>query len=322
MLKFLEEWMLPTAIAVGAFSFLLLWNVRPLAALEPGVSVFARNVQPALIAMMLFLQYTKISPHDLRFRKWHFLLIAFQLGMFALLVAVAASLPDGGTRILVESAMLCFICPTAAAAGVVTGKLGGSLSDTVSYVVLINMAAAVVIPVAVPIVNPLSEVPFVESFTAVCLRVFPLLVLPLLAAWAVRYLFRGLQRKLVRYAGWAFYIWGLTLALSIYLATKALVTSGISAGLCVCIGVLSLGCTLVQFVFGRFAGRACCGGSAAEAESDSITAGQSLGQKNSGFLVWLGYSYMTPVTSVAGGLYSIWQNIINSVELYRKTRIK
>lgn len=38
---------------------------------------------------------------------------------------------------------------------------------------------------------------------------------------------------------------------------------------------------------------------------DEITAGQALGQKNSGFLIWLGYSYMTPVTSVAGGLYSI-----------------
>lgn len=43
------------------------------------------------------------------------------------------------------------------------------------------------------------------------------------------------------------------------------------------------------------------------------------GQKNSGFLIWLGYSYMTQVTSVAGGLYSIWQNIINSLELYEQS---
>jgi BASS family bile acid:Na+ symporter len=52
---------------------------------------------------------------------------------------------------------------------------------------------------------------------------------------------------------------------------------------------------------------------------DEITAGQALGQKNSGFLIWLGYSYMTPVTSVAGGLHSIWQNIINSLELYEQS---
>ena len=55
---------------------------------------------------------------------------------------------------------------------------------------------------------------------------------------------------------------------------------------------------------------------------DEITAGQALGQKNSGFLIWLGYSYMTPVTpvtSVAGGLYSIWPNVINSLELYEQS---
>ena len=52
-----------------------------------------------------------------------------------------ATMPDGDLRILAECAMLCLICPTAAAAGVITGKLGGSLSDTVSYVVLINISA-------------------------------------------------------------------------------------------------------------------------------------------------------------------------------------
>ncbi|MDD6623965.1 MAG: hypothetical protein PUE76_03995 [Bacteroides sp.] len=39
----------------------------------------------------------------------------------------------------------------------------------------------------------------------------------------------------------------------------------------------------------------------------------------SGCLIWLGYSYMPPVTSVAGGLYSIWQNIINFLELYEQS---
>ena len=55
---------------------------------------------------------------------------------------------------------------------------------------------------------------------------------------------------------------------------------------------------------------------------ESLTAGQALGQKNTGFLIWLGYNYMTPVTSVAGGLYAIWQNLYNSWELYRKEQGK
>ena len=63
-------------------------------------------------------------------------------------------------------------------------------------------------------------------------------------------------------------------------------------------------CCFLQFFAGRRIG--------------SITGGQTLGQKNTGFLIWLGYNYLTPVTSVAGGLYAIWQNLFNSWELYRK----
>jgi BASS family bile acid:Na+ symporter len=116
----------------------------------------------------------------------------------------------------------------------------------------------------------------------------------------------------MRYAHWAFYIWGITLCLSIYLATKALITSGIPVWIALLICLMSLVCCLVQFIVGRKAG----------GKEDSITAGQALGQKNSGFLIWLGFTYMTPVTSVAGGLYSIWQNIVNSLELYQQRHHK
>ena len=393
MLKFLKKWMLPIAITLGAFLFLVLWFVRPLAEnVEPGFSVFAKQIQPILIAIMLFLQFNRVSPHDLRFRKWHFVLLGFQIGIFALLTLLAVMLPDGNGRILVESAMLCFICPTASAAGVVTSKLGGSLSDTVSYVVMINISVALVVPLAIPIVNTASDIPFMTSFLAICMKIFPLLVLPLIVAWIVRYTMRRLQRWLMRYTEWAFYCWGVALCFAIYLATRALVLSGLSVWIVLLIGVISLVCTLAQFGVGRAAGRICASsgqvdspragvmsrgseldaslrdsgsvassrgseldaslrdsgavtsycGSGAEvslrdsgavaqsrnsgsdtelsAEVDTITAGQALGQKNTGFLIWLGYSYMTPVTSVAGGLYSVFQNCINSFELYQKEK--
>ena len=300
-----------------------------------------------------------------------------------MLTLLAVMLPDGNGRILVESAMLCFICPTASAAGVVTSKLGGSLSDTVSYVVMINISVALVVPLAIPIVNTASDVPFITGFLAICMKIFPLLVLPLIVAWIVRYTMRRLQRWLMRYTEWAFYCWGVALCFAIYLATRALVLSGLSVWIVLLIGVISLVCTLAQFGVGRAAGRICASsgqvdspragvtsrgseldvalrdsgsvapswgsGSVASsrgseldaslrdsrvvapsrnsgsdtelsAEVDTITAGQALGQKNTGFLIWLGYSYMTPVTSVAGGLYSVFQNCINSFELYQKEK--
>ena len=49
----------------------------------------------------------------------------------------------------------------------------------------------------------------------------------------------------------------------------------------------------------------------------TVTAGQSLGQKNTVFAIWMGYTFMTPETAIVGGLYSIWHNIYNSWQLYR-----
>ena len=320
IIEFIKDWMLPIAIVAGITICLVLHLISPFAKFaEPAFSKFAKDVQPVMVAIMLFLQFNKVSPKDLRFKKWHFLVLSFQMGAFVALSLLAMTLPAGEIRILVECAMLCFICPTAAAAGVITDKLGGSLSDTVTYVVIINIMAALVIPLIIPMVHPVEGVSFLTRFASICAKVFPLLVFPLLLAWLVRYTMKKLHEKLVGIAGWAFYIWGFTLCLSIYLATKALLGSGISIWAAIMICVVSLLCTLIQFVLGRRIGRrTCVDESEAIKKSDSITAGQAFGQKNNGFLIWLGYTWMTPVTSVAGGLYSIWQNLVNSWELYEQ----
>ncbi len=321
IVKFIKDWMLPLAIIIGIVSYLTLFFIKPLSlSIEPWLSKFAKDVQPIFMATMLFLQFNTISPHDLRFRRWHFYVLAFQILTFAALTWLVTALPDGDARILAECTMLCFICPTAAAAGVITKKLGGSLSDTISYVVLINISAAIVLPIAIPIVNSEAGTSFIEGFLAICAKIFPLLVFPLLLAWLIRYTMKRLQRWLMRFTEWAFYFWGLALMFSIYLATESLMNSGISVWTAIMIGLVSLVCTLTQFSVGRLAGKkANKTNDTGALHADETTAGQALGQKNSGFLIWLGYSYLTPVTSVAGGLYSIWQNVINSLELYEQS---
>ncbi len=320
IIEFVKDWMLPLAIVLGITICLALHFIPPLSgAAEASFSKFAKDVQPIMVAIMLFLQFNKVSPKDLVFRKWHFLVLALQMGAFVALSVLAIVLPAGEARILVECAMLCFVCPTAAAAGVITDKLGGSLSDTITYVVIINIMAALVIPLIIPLVHPVEGVTFITRFFSICERVFPLLVFPLLLAWLIRYTWKKLHERLVGIAGWAFYIWGFTLCLSIYLATKALLGSGISIWGAILIGVVSMICTLIQFVAGRKIGRHLCkDNDPAARRADAITAGQAFGQKNNGFLIWLGYSWMTPVSSVAGGLYSIWQNLVNSWELYEQ----
>ena len=122
---FLKNWMLPLAMTAGAVIYLVLHFVPSFS--EDGYMAVARDVQPILVSIMLFLQLNTVAPTDLKFHKWHFILIAVQALLFAAFAFIAAGTSSGGGRILLESAMLCFICPTAAAAGVITSKIGGSL---------------------------------------------------------------------------------------------------------------------------------------------------------------------------------------------------
>ena len=315
IITFLKNWMLPVAIVTGILLCLAVHFITgPGSNAEQDITGVVKELQPVLVALMLFLQFNKISPSDLKLRRWHLWILLFQILTFIALALVTTAIPHGNTRILIECAMLCFVCPTAAAAGVITDKLGGSLSETVTYVVLINFFAAIVIPLVIPIVHPSGESTFFVRFASICMRVFPLLVFPLLVAWLIRYTMKKFHDWLVQFAGWAFYVWGVTLCLSIYLATGALLKSGVSAWMFLMICIVSLICTFIQFKFGRKVGMTING--------DPITAGQALGQKNSGFLIWLGYSWMTPVSSVAGGLYSIWQNLFNALELYNQRHQK
>ena len=279
----------------------------------PALHRIVAEGQPLLISLMLFLQFVKVSPASLHLRKWHGKLLLIQGSLFILTALLTAGVSSPTLRLLIECAMLCLICPTAAAAGVITDRLGGNLTETMTYIVLINALACLLIPFMVPLVRPDASFSFFHSFLRLIVRVFSILLLPCAAAWGIRFLLPALQRRLEPLAPAAFYIWGVCLTFAMILATRALLLSGIPAGTGLLIGAVSLGCCLFQFALGRRLGRP-------YGSAESITAGQSLGQKNTGFLIWLGYSFLTPVTSVAGGFYAIWHNLVNSWELYRKER--
>ncbi len=305
----LRDWMLPIAIVTG-ISIYLIYHFCP--ALHPAgkvLHVLAAEGQKTIISILMFFQFVKVSPHDLRFRRWHVMALLFQIAAFIGFAALVYITRDETTRILLECAMLCLICPTASAAGVITEKLKGSLSETMSYLVLINTVATFLIPAVIPMVRPSDSYGFWQYVIRIGERIFPLLILPCLLAWLIRYTTHRLQRLLMRLSRYTFYIWGPGLMLAMVLSTRALLLSHLGIGSIFCIVLVSMGCCAVQF----FAGRHFRG-----SRTERITAGQALGQKNTGFLIWLGYHYMTPVTSVAGGLYAIWQNLFNSWELYRE----
>ena len=305
--RIFKDWMLPIAIVTG-ISLYLFYHFTPV--LKPYGAVLhkaASEGQRLIIGLLLFFQFVQISPHDLRPHKWHLGALLFQILGFIIFAGLSALTPAKAGRILLECAMICLICPTAAAAGVITKKLEGNLAATVTYIVLANLAATFLIPMVIPMVRPSGDLGFWAYVLRIAGKVFPILILPGLLAWLIRYTTHKLQRKLMRFAPNSFYFWFFGLTLAMVLASHALFTN-YPGGLALAgIMLVSMGTCALQFFAGRRIGKG---------RTDSITAGQALGQKNTGFLIWLGYNYLDPLTSVAGGLYAIWQNLFNSWELY------
>ena len=333
--KTIKDWMLPIAMVTGA-SIYLLYHImpEPVHHAGPFLSGLVSTLQPLLIFSMLFLTFCRIEPKDLKPHRWHWWLLLIQGGLFAglgfLALWVMKSAPGNyhDKVVLIESAMLCLICPTATAAAVVTRKLGGDVAGITTYTVLINLVTAVLVPLIVPMIHPMQGMDFWTAFSVIVAKIFPLLILPCLAAWLVRYLAPRVHQKLLRVPDLAFYLWAVALTLAITVTTKSIVNSSMSVELIVYMSLVSLICCVLQFVAGRFVGsrykpRRKDASPEAEARGKAVrtvTAGQSLGQKNTVFAIWMGYTFMTPETAIVGGLYSIWHNLYNSWQLYRSGR--
>lgn len=333
----IKDWMLPIAMVTGASVYLIYHALpEPVHRVGPFLNEAVGIIQPLLIFAMLFLTFCRIEPKDLKPHRWHWWLLLIQGGLFTVLgfgaVMAMRVLPEGSHDwiVLIESAMLCLICPTATASAVVTRKLGGDVPGITTYIVLINIVAAVLVPLIVPLIQPMAGLTFWEAFSMILAKVLPLLMLPCFSAWLVRYLMPKVHGKLLEWQDLPFNLWVVALVLAIAVTTKAIVKSEMSWALLGAMSLVSLLCCIFQFWAGRYVGscykprRQSLSQQAEERgrEVRKVTAGQSLGQKNTVFAIWLGYTFMTPETAIVGGLYSIWHNCFNSWQLYRQNHPK
>lgn len=309
LISFLRDWMLPIAMVVGAVAYLVYSHIGAFDPVRPYVNEAVSYIQPLLIFMMLFLSFCRVKISDLRPCRWQAWLLLIQVLSFSLLAVATMLIPKNADyRVLIEGAMLCLICPTATSAAVVVSKLNGSAANVITYTILINLMVAVIIPLIVPLVHPQAGVSFITAFLLIIGKVFPLLLCPLIAALLVRYLLPKVHAALLKYPDLPFYLWAIALALAIAMTVKTIVHTHLAFGYQAGLAVISLVCCFLQFYLGRK-----IGGN----YDDSVTAGQALGQKNTILAIWMGYTFFTPITAIAGGFYSVWHNLANSYQLYK-----
>ena len=309
--KFLRDWSLPIAMLGGVVMYLLYTNIPLFDGTHDFVSSVISYLQPGLIFAMLFVTFCKVRVKELKPARWHLWLLAFQILSFIAISLTIAFSPNMSetVRVLLEAAMMCLLCPTATAAAVITARLGGNSASLISYTMQINIAVALVAPLMLAMSHPVEGMSLTASFLLIMSKVFPLLLCPLLCAELVRRFMPRLHSLLVtKGRNLPFYLWLVALSLAIAMTSRAIAHSNLSMWVMAAIAVVSLVCCLVQFAFGRYIGRR---------NGEVIAGGQSLGQKTTVFAIWFAYTFLTPVTAIAGGFYSLWHNLVNTWQLYK-----
>ena len=309
MLRFLKNWTLPIAMLIGTLAYLMFAKWSFLAPAKPYVNSFVSIITPWLIFAQLLLTFCKIDLKELKPKRWHLWLLMIQGFSCALTAGVLLCVPMGElSKGFWEGMMVCLICPTATAAAVITGKLGGNAATLTTYTLLSNLLGAVLVPLVFPLVEPHEGLTFWVAFLKILSKVFPLLLAPFFVALFLKHYVRNVHRWLMEHSGMAFYIWAFALALVMGQTARSLINSNLSAWLVALGGLFTCA---VQFLLGKRIG---------SVYHDRISAGQALGQKNTVLAIWMASAYLHPLATIAPGSYVLWQNIVNSYQLWKKRK--
>lgn len=292
--KKIKSYMMPISMIVGIVFY-------------PYLSEFS-FLTPYLIFFMLLITYTNISLRSVQFSTLHFWLLAIQIvGSIVAFLAIRNIDP-----IIAQSAMICILAPTATSAVVITGMLGGNTASLTAFSLLSNLTVAIIAPLFFTIIGAHKEFSFWEELAQIGLRVFTLLLLPFLLAILLRKTAPKIHHQIRASQSASFYLWNIALIIVTARTVNFLLVEGsnhIKTSLI--IFSLTFAICTVQFYIGRYLGRR---------YNDTIAGGQGLGQKNTILSIWMAQTYLNPISSIGPGAYILWQNIINSGQVWYKQK--
>lgn len=314
VIRFIKDWTLPVAIAVGSVCYLTFYWVPALDeagnALRPVFDV----IFPLFVFLTLFVTFCKVDYHQMLPHRWHAGVLIAQLLLVAVNIGIILWVQDDvAQKTLWEAVLTCIIGPSAAAAPVVVGKLGGNISTMTTYTLLSSLVSAVLIPLVFPILEQTVHVDFLLAFLIILEKVSVVLLLPLVLGWTVQHYVHSLHRRIVSMSNLSFYFWAISLSITTGITVRNIVHSEATIALLLLIAVTTFVLCFVQFAIGRGIGRWL---------GEEINAGQALFQKNTALSIWVAYMYLNPVASVGAGCYVLWQNIINSIEIWQERKKK
>ena len=263
---------------------------------------------PYLIAIMLLITYCNISFKDIHFSRLHLWLICIQIfGSIAVFLLLSPLNP-----VIAQGAMICILAPTATSAPVITGMLGGNVASLTAYSLLCNMVIVIVAPIIFAFTGEIESASFTHSFWIVFQKVFILLFLPFFGALLLQRLLPRVHNEIQKAKSLPFYLWSIALVIITGKTVQFIIDQENPNYIVeLSVALVALIVCIVQFLVGRRLGRL---------YGDTVAGGQGLGQKNTILAIWMAQTYLNPIASIGPGAYVLWQNVVNSYQVWRKRK--
>lgn len=310
--SFFRKFALPCSLVLGALGYLIFANVPFLQPLGDAVGPRLVELMPVVLFALLYVTFCKIEIKEMKPKPWHFVLQLIRTSL-ALLMVIAICLfgKNYETKVILEGAFICFICPTAAAVAVVTEKLGGSIGSLTTYTVIANIFTMIIIPSLFPMVEKGADVSFLYMSMMVFRNVTTVLVVPLLLALLSRKFLPRFVDKVKSVKDLGFYMWCFNLTILMGETVRNILHATVSGRILALLLFVPLLVCLIQFAIGKAVGRHW---------DANISGGQALGQKNTIVGIWLTLTFLNPLAAVAPGAYVVWQNLVNGWQLWYKEK--
>lgn len=311
MKSFFKRFSLPVSLLVGVVSYLMFSQIEILEPIGDVAGPLFLDIMPVVLFTILYVTFCKIQIKEMKPRTWHFILQGIRIALSGFFVWLITLTSDADTKLVLEGMFICIICPTAAAAPVVTEKLGGSIGSLTIYTIIANVVTSVIIPLFFPMVEKSADIEFFAAVLMVLKNVTVVLVVPLVLALTSRKVIPSFTSWLAKKKDLGFYLWCVNLAIVSGVTMRNILLSTVSGHTLVLLIILPLFVTIALFAIGKAVGRPF---------GDSISAGQALGQKNTVVGIWLTISFLNPLAAVAPGAYVLWQNMVNAWQLWYKDK--
>ncbi len=312
IIKIYKNYTLIFALVMGTLIWFLGHNFTFMNPLKPIFPYLINYLMPILIFFMIFLEVNKSQIRDFIPKKWILWIVLYQIiasSTITLLYKfnfITQNIP------LYEGIITCMLTPTATAVAVMSSKLKGNPGSATVYVIISSVLASIMISLLFPIWNPDAKIDFVSTFIKIFLKLSPVIILPLLISFLLRWKAEKIRIKIGEWAkDKSFYIWSFLVSINMVQIAKLLFGNSdpnineifyITWALIICV---------IQFAIGKIIGHL---------YNDRISAGQCLGQKNTGLSIWIIISFLDINSALVPGAYMIWQNIINSIQLRIKNK--